>query len=107
MEIALTPDLERQLTAAVASGQFASTSEAVSEGLRRLFADQDAEIDLPEWLTIDASSDGTVPAALAAALDSAAEDLRLGRTVSASEVLAEIDAKISTYFARRDASLDR
>ena len=103
MEIALAPELERQLAEAVASGRFASASEAMAEGLRRLFAEQ----DLPAWLTIDPASDDAVPPTLAAALDRAAEDLRLGRTVPASSALADIDARISAYFARRDASIDR
>jgi Arc/MetJ-type ribon-helix-helix transcriptional regulator len=107
MEIALTPEIEQQLAEAITAGRFADPAEAVVEGLRRLFTDQDAETDLPQWLGIDDTLDGFVPATLAAELDRAAEDVRLGQTEAASTVLARTDAKISAYFTRRDDSIAR
>jgi Arc/MetJ-type ribon-helix-helix transcriptional regulator len=107
MQVKLTPELERQVNEAVAAGRFADPTEAVAEGLRQLFADQDAEADLPLRLSIVDSPDGSVPATVAAALDRGAEDVRLGRTEAVSVVLARMDAKISAYIARRDDSIAR
>lgn len=102
MQVTLPPELERQVSEAVAAGRFADPAEAVAEALRLLFADQDAEVDLPRQVSIGNSPEGVVPARLADALDRAAEDLRLGRTEAAATVLTRADAKISAYFARHD-----
>ncbi len=112
MEVALAPDLERRLVKAVADGRFATASEAVAQGLHLVLvepmpaAGQNPLIE--QWV---ADSDrslpaegGDVPAHVAALLDLAVEDVRLGRTLPVGEALGMLEANFSTYRAKREQS---
>jgi len=92
MNIEISADMAKRLEEAIASGRFASVDDAVSLGLTLLLTESE-----DEELVDD------VPARIATLLDMSAEDLRLGRLVDAGAVLADMDAKIADYQARRKA----
>ena len=112
MEVALAPELERRLAKAVADGRFATASEAIAQGLQLLLNGPPPvtgkNILIERWIAdLDHASQGEnadVPSHVAALLDLAAEDVKLGRTLSGREALAMLEANLATYRAEREPS---
>jgi len=81
VDVALSPDLERQLAETLEAGRYASASEVISEGLRLLFA---ANLTRAERL-----------ARLQEDLQIGLDELNRGETVDGETALREVNARLA------------
>jgi antitoxin ParD1/3/4 len=90
MNVSLTPELEKWIEECVKSGMYASSSEVVRAGLRKLMQDRDPEF--PAW----------THAELKAEIQKGMDDIRAGR-VSAVEDWDALRAEIAERGRKRPA----